>query len=139
MRTKNKVILAKINYHPVRYSKTIQVVLGHITEAYWELLQGYYHRTKMYWHLHMQQNWRPFVQRIFLTYLSCTYLSLSYSIFVHVLKYEFILILCSRPNKFLHTKLKELLSKLCAWRSFINKRSCMRQSKAFYTSVERAL
>ena len=61
----------------------------------------------------------------------------TYSIFDHVLKDEFILILCSRHNKQLQTKFKESLLKLYAWSFAINK-SCIMQSNDFDKSVNRA-
>ena len=30
-----------------------------ISEAYWEVLQGFHHKKMVYYHLHMQQNWHP--------------------------------------------------------------------------------
>ena len=50
-------------------------------------------------------------------------------IFDHVLKDEFILILCLRSNKYLLTKFKESLWKPYAWSFSVNK-SCIIQSNA---------
>ena len=47
------------NSFSYNYLKTIQVVSVHKSEAYWEVLQGFYHKTMVYYHLHMQQNWHP--------------------------------------------------------------------------------
>ena len=41
------------NSFSYNYLKTIQVVLVHMSEA---VLQGFYHKNMVYYHLHMQQN-----------------------------------------------------------------------------------